>query len=343
MKLFRRNEIFEAYAHAAKGGQALHVCSGAFARYAPGGRSPARPFRNVKVFAHLIDNDIARLKATAQRLGVRVIKVDREGVQGQHIEPVRPPTRAGSRPLERAMEITEGRTLFAECVKKIGPYNLNEIYEGDARELAQSIPDASVDLIFTDPPYKKEFIPLYGWLCNEAMRVLKPGGFVCFIAASLYLDEIFALARGSGLTYYFKVESLNRFDAPVIWPRKILNRSKPILMYTKGAGTIVVPNMSSVYSGQGPDKRFHAWGQDEGSARFIISYCLGDDEHDKYKAIRPAVLWEPFAGGGATLQACKALGVDYLAFELDPAAVEVSRARMNGFIPEINGQMQLTL
>lgn len=216
---------------------------------------------------------------------------------------------------------------------KLGPYKFDEIHQGDARELSKRIPDDSVDMIFTDPPYSKAFIPLYGWLCNEAMRILKPGGFCCFIAASLYLDRIFSMASASGLSYYLKIETLNTLDAPIIWPRKVLNRSKPILMWTKGKGEIVVPNMSSIYNGQGPDKRFHNWGQDEGSARFVISYALGDGEGKKYKHKRPAVLLEPFCGGGATLEACKALGVNFVAFELDPKAAEISRQRMAGFVP----------
>ncbi len=177
----------------------------------------------------------------------------------------------------------------------------------------------------------------------RSMRVLKPGGFCCFIAASLYLDKIFEFGTKSGLSYYFKVETLNTLDAPIIWPRKILNRSKPILMWTKGKGEIVVPNMSSIYSGQGPDKRFHHWGQDEGSARYVISYCVGDGRGDKYPHVRPATLLEPFCGGGATLQACVALGVDYIAFEINEASAQIARDRMNGYIPDQFEKDQLPL
>lgn len=55
---------------------------------------------------------------------------------------------------------------------KLGPYDLNTIVTGDARELAEAIPDNSVDLIFTDPVYDK--IDDYRWLAETASRVLKP-------------------------------------------------------------------------------------------------------------------------------------------------------------------------
>jgi DNA modification methylase len=38
-------------------------------------------------------------------------------------------------------------------VDMLGPYELNTVITGDARELAKDIPDESVDLIISDPPY----------------------------------------------------------------------------------------------------------------------------------------------------------------------------------------------
>ena len=55
---------------------------------------------------------------------------------------------------------------------QIGAYPLNTVIQGDSRELAKSIPDESVDLIFTDPVY--ENIDDYAWLSETAQRILKP-------------------------------------------------------------------------------------------------------------------------------------------------------------------------
>lgn len=43
---------------------------------------------------------------------------------------------------------------------------------GDARDLAERIPDASVDLVFCDPVY--DAIDDYRWLAETSARVLKP-------------------------------------------------------------------------------------------------------------------------------------------------------------------------
>ena len=67
----------------------------------------------------------------------------------------------------------------------------NQIVTGDARVLAERIPDNSIDFIFTDPPYPQEFIPLYGWLAETASRILKDGGLCLAMAGQSYLPQIY--------------------------------------------------------------------------------------------------------------------------------------------------------
>jgi len=69
MKRFEMKEIREAKEFARQGGQALHVHN----------FNSGHPlFRRYPVIGHLFDADKARLIATVRRLGVRVIKVERE-------------------------------------------------------------------------------------------------------------------------------------------------------------------------------------------------------------------------------------------------------------------------
>lgn len=109
MKRFEQRDLKAAYAYAKTGGQALHVISGKFAYVIPG--APA-VFKGQKEIAHLIDNDVERLMATARRLGVRVVKVGREG---QHVDLCR-------KPLERAL---------AECDAPELALTPEEIFESD--------------------------------------------------------------------------------------------------------------------------------------------------------------------------------------------------------------------
>ena len=87
-------------------------------------------------------------------------------------------------------------TLISE-LGKIGPYQINSIYTGDARELALALPDESVDLIFTDPVYDR--IDDYRWLAQTAERVLKPGGSVIAQVGTTYRYEAETAMRYSVL------------------------------------------------------------------------------------------------------------------------------------------------
>ena len=46
---------------------------------------------------------------------------------------------------------------------------------GEMQNNSLLVPDGSVDIILTDPPYAKEFLPLYNDLAEVAARVLKDG------------------------------------------------------------------------------------------------------------------------------------------------------------------------
>ncbi len=84
MRLFNSRQIDEARTYAAAGHQALHVY---YVRGWPG--APLVFQREAKAgrpWGHLLDQDAERLKATAGRLGVRVIKVCRPGEPQQHVD-----------------------------------------------------------------------------------------------------------------------------------------------------------------------------------------------------------------------------------------------------------------
>lgn len=78
MKRFEQNEIRAAREHAAQGGQALHVHRINMVGH--------QLFRRYPEIAHLFDQDIDRLRATARSLGVRVIVIEKTGTPSQHVD-----------------------------------------------------------------------------------------------------------------------------------------------------------------------------------------------------------------------------------------------------------------
>ncbi len=83
MKTFTMRQIIEAVLYSKEGGQALHL------HHFITPSAPAcfkRDVKNGSNIAHLFDMNTERLKKTARKLGVRVIKIDREGTDKQHID-----------------------------------------------------------------------------------------------------------------------------------------------------------------------------------------------------------------------------------------------------------------
>lgn len=199
----------------------------------------------------------------------------------------------------------------------LGPYELNSIVTGDARELAQAIPDESVDLIFTDPPYPKEYLSLYEMLAQISARILKPGGACLAMAGHSYLPEIYAM-MGNHLTYHWTI-SIDMLkgqggQAVTVWPRNVSTYWKPILWYQKG--NYDGPRVSDVLASAANDKIYHKWGQSVSSVMVALLKFPAD------------VVLDPYCGGGTVPAVCKMLGRNYLAFEIEPETAEKARARV---------------
>lgn len=207
-------------------------------------------------------------------------------------------------------------------METLGPYLLDSIVLGDARDLAPAIPDGSVDLIFTDPSYRQEDLHLYGWLAEMAARVLKPGGFCLAMAGGLHLNEVFKL-MDEHLTFFWLYEiEMTGQRLGIVWPHgnnrvRIVAQVRPVAAYSKGPSLSRISTLGLV-KGSGRDKKYHAWGQDEASTRYFVD-CFSD--------VGDVVL-DPFSGGGTTAAMCATLKRRFLAFDKDPEAVKQSQERI---------------
>lgn len=112
MKVFACLEIDEALAHAAAGGQSLHLH-----RVIPDRAKAPRCFVQAvdrgEDIAHLFDLDRARLVRTARELGVKVVYVDRDGTDRQHVDLV-------GKPLRKAKALAESGDHPAEPCQGCG-------------------------------------------------------------------------------------------------------------------------------------------------------------------------------------------------------------------------------
>ena len=218
----------------------------------------------------------------------------------------------------------------------LGPYLLgpndtpeNGIYIGDARELAKAIPDESIDLIFTDPPYLKEYLPLYDWLSNQS-RLVKDTGFLFMYTGGYWKDEVMSYFRNSGWEYFWDYTVGMPGNNSLMWPRKTIARAKSILCYRPVTGHGMPRyNVLDLWIGSAQDKRFHTWGQEESAARYYI---------ESFTTVEQVVL-DPFAGGGTSAAMAKVLGRKYLSFEIIPFEAQNARSRIKKTQPPLPIEM----
>jgi len=194
-----------------------------------------------------------------------------------------------------------------------------QLYCGDCRELAEDkIAPESVDLIFTDPPYPKKFLPLYEWLAKEAARALKPNGFIIAYCGPYWKDKVMEYLNAE-LQYFWDFALIHNNDTSMMWQRKVISGYKSLLCYhRKGEKPLPTTNVLGKWNGVGGDKRFHKWGQEENSARYYIE-CFSK-END--------LVVDYFLGAGTFGVVSKKLNRQFIGFELNPGTYETVSQRI---------------
>ena len=97
------------------------------------------------------------------------------------------------------------RSQLMKEVPKIELPDNCKLFLGDFEVIGKNIPDNSIDLIFTDPPYGSEGLELYEKLGRLANRVLKQGGSLVTYAGQYYLNRVFKILDPLGLKYWWIV------------------------------------------------------------------------------------------------------------------------------------------
>jgi site-specific DNA-methyltransferase (adenine-specific) len=179
------------------------------------------------------------------------------------------------------------------------------------------IAPGSIDAIITDPPYPKEYLPLYGVLAERAALWLKPGGGLIAMAGQSYLPEILALITPH-LQYHWMLGYMAFGPHTQLWQRNIMSGWKPVLWFVKGK--YVGAKVFDVVRSDEQDKDHHEWGQSVSGTSVLIE-----------RFTRPGdVVLDPFVGGGATAVAALRLNRLFIGIDVDAAAIETTRARVVG-------------
>jgi hypothetical protein len=103
---------------------------------------------------------------------------------------------------------------------------------GDARVVLADIPDNSVAMVLTDPPYGNHAEQLYRWLAQFAARVLVPGGSLICLTGQGCLDRDMQIF-GEHLNYLW-LRAMMHNTHQRLHGARVMCGYKPLLHYTKG-------------------------------------------------------------------------------------------------------------
>lgn len=190
------------------------------------------------------------------------------------------------------------------------------LWLGDFRERGREIADASVDLIFTDPPYPREYLPLWSDLGEFAARVLKPTGRLVAYTGALDLPEVIQ-RLGEHLEYWWCGAILLDGPHSRVYARNISQGVKPLLFYVRrdhGQQTWCEDH----YASEGSEKDAHDWQQSIGAAVHFLSVLCPSG----------GLVVDPFLGGGTTGVAAQKTGRRFIGIEVEPIAFAQATERI---------------
>jgi DNA modification methylase len=200
---------------------------------------------------------------------------------------------------------------------------LDQIITGDAKVLAERIPDASIDLIFTDPVYDR--IEDYAWLAQTAARVLKPNRACLAWCSNVQQFDVQPVMREYlrfvlplNYTKIAKTYAAHRYRA-FLW-------STPLLWFQKGdfvhewlIDTVIdVMQGNSIVTALAPPSKTYKWHKNpEAYIAWLKAFTKPGD-----------IVYDPFAGSGSLPVECKRMERHFIASEIHADIAAAARERV---------------
>jgi site-specific DNA-methyltransferase (adenine-specific) len=224
---------------------------------------------------------------------------------------------------------------------------INSVLIGDCREVLKSIPNESIDMILTDPPFginyksgkwhghyirgrhrviPKDISPIEGDdkiidFFAEAHRLLKPTGAIYVFGSWRTSDKWKQL-----IEHHFilrnKLVWVKNNHTMGSWVHQYRNKYEEILFADKGAHQLRGPKSHSdvlMFNRVRDSKRFHPAEKPVDLLEHLI----------KESSDEGSLILDPFAGSGSTLVAAKNLNRRFIGVEIQEPYVEICSRRLN--------------
>lgn len=215
---------------------------------------------------------------------------------------------------------------------------INEVIWGDCLEGMKMIPDNSIDLVVTDPPFGMSFISNYRkthykaikndnnleWLddfLNQIKRVIKPEGHV-YIFCSMHNIDIFV----SKIKQYLDYKNL------IIWEKNNTGMGDLKGDYAPKYEIIIFCSDSSKKLNGAREPNIFKWAK------------TGNNLHPTEKPVelikwliqksseKGDLILDSFMGSWTTARACKDLGRNFIGFELEKEYCEIGEKRLEQMV-----------
>ncbi len=189
------------------------------------------------------------------------------------------------------------------------------LIHGEMQNDSLLVPDGSVDIIFTDPPYAKEFLPLYNDLAEVAARVLKDGrSIVTYCGQDLKL-QVIEFMQSRGLSYWWDIAVIHNGPFSSFFPKNILVKWKPLLWFVKGGKPYQNGKIFDLIDSTKPEKILHDWEQSFEDARYVIDQLTKPGD----------TVFDPLMGSGTTGAAAIMLKRKFVGIEKDKEIHELTK------------------
>lgn len=196
-----------------------------------------------------------------------------------------------------------------------------QLYQGDFNEVGRNIPDNSIPLILTDPPYGEEYLYLVELYGKFASRVLKPGGSLVLIMGQYDLP--------------FKLNTMEKYGLKYVWQYCLHHNGphaqahtfgatidvgwKPFIWFVKGEKTNATRVIKDFIDSEPPTKLMHDWEQSTKEAKHIIEGLTVENE----------IVLDCFMGSGTFGLAALRLNRKFIGIEIDPVHFSNAQRRLS--------------
>ena len=224
----------------------------------------------------------------------------------RYVESAREPSTAGVLNLVREHE--------REQAAANGPKAGGNIFTAPAASLWNRLTDNSVDLFFSDPPYKE--IDRYEEMAKLAANKLKDGRLCLAYAGIRFLPDVLdAMRRHLNYRWMIAVEFAGTDS--MVFPLQIKNGWQAIVVFCKGKQAKHGWITDHLHSG-GREKSGHKFQKTSTDIEAVIERLTEPGD----------LVVDPFAGSGSIPSACKKLGRNWIATEIDSGAARAARKRV---------------